>query len=536
MGKTHQTVKDYHRYCPGQEQIRISDAICLGRRRSNFPKCKGCQFNDDREYVASIGNQTTAEPSPSEVEDAKRVRIDSLFRTADVRGAFPDQIDEEIAWRIGLAAAQFLRSELRGYDRSQPANSTVVVGRDMRHSSRELADALMEGLRSGGASVIDIGLTDTPQLYFAVNQLTCCGGVQVTGGGSAADINGFKVCGNKGRPVHEETGLGKIHRIARNTIRHMSAQTAKLGRADLTDAYKGFIRGFLRTPAARFNEEQPLRIVVDASNGMAGRWLPIIFEEIEWLEIVRLNFEHNGDFVHGADPLREENLTQLRDRVARSKAAMGVCFDGDADRLAVVDNDGELVWPDHLAALIARRLLRESPGASVIYDLRCSRSLPEEIRKCGGVPRRERRSAVKKVMTDARSCFAIEASGRYYFRDNWYCESGFIALAHLVNLLTESGQSMHDLAQPLRRYARAGLKRYRPGEPGTIIERLARRYASAKIDYLDGLTVSSEGWWFHVHSREHEPVLQLQLEAVDEETLKSKLSELASILGPPLED
>ena len=528
-----QHVDHYHRYCPGEEQVQISDAICAGRRRNNFPKCKGCQFNDGEKGAGA--NSSTADRGAAGAENAKRRQIESVFRGDDVRGAYPVPLDAETAWRIGMGTAQVLRAELRGYDRSMPEKSTVVVGMDMRKSSPELRDALIEGLRTGGSPVVDVGTIDTPQLWFAVNQLTCCGGVQVSGGHEAAGTNGLKICGRRARPVSSETGLGKICKIAQNTIRHPSRQMTDLREEDLSEKYRRFIRAFLKSPGGGVNPDRPLKLVVDASNGMAGRWIPIIFDDLDALDIVRLNFEHNGEFVHDPDPLVESSLAQLEDRCIRSKADVGICFDGDADRCVLVDNDGHPVRPDHLAALLARHMLKAAPGGTVAYDLRCSRVVPEEIRKSGGIPRRERSALLAKSVAGAKALFGADLAGRYYFRDNWYCDSALITLVEVINVLTGSGRPLSELLEPLRRYAHSGPRTFRTDSKREAIRKLASKFGDARIDYLEGITVDAGDWWFNVSPSSTEPLLHLNLEAKDPNLLDDQLAEVTPLLGTPVD-
>ncbi|GMU24317.1 MAG: phosphomannomutase/phosphoglucomutase [Phycisphaerae bacterium] len=529
-----QKIDTYSRYCPGEEKIKISDAVCTGRRRANFPKCKGCQFNDE-EREGAAANLAGGERSAIEIEKLKRERIASIFKAYDVRGLYPDELDPELAWRIGMATAQFLRAELRGYERGRVEKSTVIVGRDMRKSSPALTEALTDGLRAGGSPVIEIGMVDTPQLYFAVNHLTCCGGVQVTASHNPAQYNGFKICGEKGRPISADTGLSKICKIAQNTQRSGTTQMAGMQQADLSEQYKQFVRSFLEPPRG-FNLDRPLKVVVDASNGMAGRWFSILFSDIEWIEITRLNFEHNGSFIHDPNPLVEANLTQLRDRMTRSRAAFGVCFDGDADRCIFVDREGGIVSADLMTALLASHFLRQAPGASIVYDLRSSRVVAEEIRKAGGTPRRERcgHTFLKKAMADTKAVFGGELSGHYYYRDNAWCDSAMITFTHIVNLLNETGKPLQELVAPLRRYAHSGERNFHNEDKLATMERLAERYADAEIDNLDGITVQYPDWWFNVRVSNTEPLLRLNLEASTEEQMKQKLEELYPLLGTPV--
>ena len=531
MQRVVQRVQEYHRYCPGEEQIRISDAVCLQRRGCNFPKCKGCPFNDDEKARAERAKSKPA--TPADATDSEHMT--DVFNPYDIRAPYPDLLDREIAWRIGQAVSQFLRSELRGYDRGRKDKATVIVGRDMRKSSPDLASGLIEGLRAGGSPVVDIGMVDAAQLYFATNQLICCGGVMVTGSHHPAKYNGFHICGQKGKAISGETGLSKIFAIASNTKRQSGGKVSELTQRDLSEAYREFIRGFLKPGHKGASVDHPLKGVVDASNGMAGRWVPLLFNALGWLEIIPLNFEHNGEFVHEPDPTKEANLSQLAARVIRSNAHFGICFDGDADRCVLVDEQGKRVRGDHLLALLARLFLKEHPGTTVIHDVRCSRAVTEEIRKAGGVPRRERCGPVyiRKALADAKGAVGGELSGHYYFRDNGYCDSGMIAFAHVLNILTDTTQPLSKLIEPMKRYAVSGERNFKLEDHQNVIDRLTQKYGHGRIDHLDGITVQFADWWFNVRPSHTEPLLRLNMEAKDSSLLESKLEQIVPLLGTP---
>ncbi|UCD29614.1 MAG: hypothetical protein JSV03_03800, partial [Planctomycetota bacterium] len=478
-----QNTEEYYRYCPGQEEVKISNAICFGRQRGNYPKCKDCQFRGDEKQEEGANALISADRQAIQAEKIQRENIEHLFQSETMRGIYPDTLDAEISWRLGQGIAQFLRSELRGYDRARAEMSAIVVGRDMRKSSQELADALIEGLRTGGSPAIDVGMIDTGLLYFAVNHLTCCGGVQVTGSRYPAQYNGFVVCGRNSKPISRETGLGKICKIALNTRRHSIAQTAGMEQVDLSGPYKKFVRGFLKPSGGGFNSERPLKLVIDASNGMGGRWVPLLFSDVDWLEIIRLNFEHNGEFLHDPDPLVEANLGQVKDRVLMAKADLGVCLDGDADGCVFVDDRGQTVRSDLLTALLAKYILRDEPGSSVVYDLRSSRVVYETIREAGGIARRERCSNIlmKKAMADSKSVFGGGPKGYYYYRDNACCESGMLTLTSVLNVLTETGKPLSELMEPLKRYAHSGERGFENDDAGTTINKLSQKYKDAQL-------------------------------------------------------
>ncbi|HEY3245796.1 MAG TPA: phosphomannomutase/phosphoglucomutase [Phycisphaerae bacterium] len=532
-----QTVKDYYRYCPDQVKVLISDAVCVGRRRSNYPPCRGCQFNDDERQAsgqqgsAPVLANTTASGG---VRREERTLIDKVFKAYDVRATYPDPLNEDVAWRIGYATAGYLRSLLRGMQRGDPRSTSLVVGRDMRQSSPALSAAFIAGARASGATVIDIGMIDTSQIYFAINFLATCGGVQTTASHNPAKYNGFKISGQKGTPIGSDTGLAEICQIASNVIKHDTGECGALTQRDLTADYKAFVRRFLRTP-------KPLRIVVDASNGMAGKWVPIVLGDVPELDLIPLNFEHSGEFVHEPNPLVDANLRQLRDEVLRSQAHFGVCFDGDADRCILVDERAEIIRCDLLTALLARMFLRSNPGATVVYDLRSSRVVAEEIRKHGGKPRRERvgHAFMKKALAESQGVLGGELSGHFYFRDNYYCDSGLLALVHVINLLSEadgpSDRALSAMINELKRYSASGERNFENAQKDATIRKLAEVYASAKIDYLDGITVQYDDWWFNVRKSNTEPLLRLNLEANTRELMEKKLAEVAALLGKPVE-
>ncbi len=524
---------EQQRHCPGEEHIPISDAICLGRRRANFRKCPGCQFNDDEmgrtPYYAPAGPTGVRPPSRMVLEMEKRDMIEKVFKAYDVRATVPEPLNEDVAWRIGNATAQFLRTTLTGFDRSDSKMNTLIVGRDMRKSSKRLSHAFMEGAAAVGAPVIDIGLTDTPQIYFATNYMPCCGGVQTTASHNPSNYNGFKICGAKGKPIGAETGLKEIERIAKAISRHVVPELSPIRPLDLSEPYRAYLRRFLRPP-------RPLKVVVDASNGMAGRWFPIVFAGVPNLTIIPLNFEHDGEFVHPPNPLVPANLAQLRAAVREHQADLGACFDGDADRCVFVDGNADIVRPDLVTALLAGDYLRERPGSTVVYDLRSSRIVPEIIEKAGGIPRRERVGHVfmKRTLAECNAVFGGELSGHFYFRDFYYCDSGLLAFIAVANSLTRTGKSLAELIEPLNIYASSGEQNFENEDKQGTFQRIADKYKDAQIDYLDGVTVQYPDWWFNIRASNTEPLLRLNMEAANDTVLAQKLAELTPLLGNPV--
>lgn len=523
--------EEYTRYCPGEGETRISDAVCLGRRRANFHRCPGCQFNDDERgtpsFVATVVGQRRRSAAAAISETEARM-IQKVFKAYDVRATVPDPLSEDVAWRIGNATAQFLRTSLTGYDRSDPEMNKLIVGRDMRTHSPALSRAFIEGVVASGTPVIDIGMVDTSQVYFAINYLKCCGGVQTTASHNPANYNGFKISGSKGKPIGADSGLPEIARIAAAISHHRVDRLEDVQTVDLSEPYRTFLHKFLHEP-------RPLKVVIDASNGMAGRWFPILFDGVPNLEVIRLNFEHDGEFVHPPNPLVPANLQQLRKAVRQHHADFGVCFDGDADRCVFVDEHARIVSCDLLTVLLAAEHLRDQPGATIVYDLRSSRVVPQTVKRLDGVPKRSRVGHVymKRAMADSDAVFGGELSGHFYFRDFWYCDSGMLAFIAILNLLSRTGQSLSSMLRPLEKFASSGERNFVNDDKDGTFKRLAEKYADAKIDYLDGVTVQYENWWFNVRSSNTEPLLRLNLEAESDQMVNRKLAELTPLLGQP---
>ena len=456
--------------------------------------------------------------------------LDKVFKAYDIRGLYGDQIDEDMSWKIGHAGAQFLRSILSGYDRGQASTNRVLVGRDMRPHSESLLNNLIEGIQASGVGCVDIGMCDTPMIYFAINHLATCGGIQVTASHNPLEYNGFKISGFHARPVGQDTGLKEIQRIV-STLRRMPAG-ASLGPAqcvDLWDPYRDHVLQFLNT-------QRRLKVVVDASNGMAAKMIPAIFDGAD-IEIIKLNFALKGKFAHPPNPLVDANLRQLKAAVKRRNADLGVCFDGDADRCMFVDEKGQTVRCDLITALLARHFLRDNPGSMVVYDLRSSRVVAEEILAAGGVPRRERvgHAFMKKAMVDGHAIFGGELSGHFYFRDNYSCDSGAIIFATAMSVISAQREPVSALVAPLRRYSHSGEINFEVEDKAAKMEEIADHFSDAEIDHLDGVTCHYKQWWCNVRPSNTEPLLRLTLEAKTASEMKKRLLEIKEILGTPVD-
>jgi phosphomannomutase len=456
----------------------------------------------------------------------------SIFKAYDIRGIYPDQLNEEAAWKIGHAAAQFLRSLLRGYQRGQAKAQAVCVGRDMRTHSRSLAHALIEGMNASGANVIDLGMIDTPQMYFAINHLGTCGGVNITASHNPGQYNGMKISGLEAKPIGQDTGLKDVKHIAM-ALRHTKSPSGTSGSIetlDLSEEYRKFILNFLNP------DVKGLKVVVDASNGMAGKMMPIIFGSMP-IEIIPLNFTYDGSFKHDPNPLIEVNLAELKAKVVKNRAHFGVCFDGDADRLVVVDEKGTTVPADLLLAMMVPYFLKKEPHATIIYDLRSSWVVREDIQKYGGTPRRDRVGHVfmKKTLRDTHGIVGGELSGHYYYRDNFYADSALITFTHVLNILYQAQKPLSELIAPMKKYFDSGEINFKVDDKEAMMKELVKKYKDGQYDDLDGVTIQYKDWWFNCRPSNTEPLLRLNVEAKSRELLDTRLAELESLLGMPVE-
>ncbi len=466
--------------------------------------------------------------------------ISKIFKAYDVRATYPDQINADSAWKVGHATGKYLKRSREAASDKVRREDTMVVGRDMRPHSPELAGALVDGIRSTGMNVIDVGLIDTSCIYFAINLFDCVGGIQTTASHNPVNYNGFKISGPHAKPIGAATGLKDIERIATQLTR--PASTGNQGsyeEVDIWPDYRKHVHSFL-------DLARPVRIAVDASNGMAGVMVPKVFDGVENLTIDPILFEVTGSFVHEPNPLVEANLSMLKQHLREAKGSKpaieaGCCFDGDADRCIFTDENGRPIGCDILTALLARDFLKApgNEGAAVVYDLRSSRAVAEEIEAAGGVPVRERvgHAYIKKTMADRDAVFGGELSGHFYFRDNFYADSGAMAFARVLSVLSQQDRPLSSLVAPLLRYAQSGEMNFRVEDKDGAIRLIAERYKRWKVDYLDGITVDAgdEGWWFNVRKSNTEPMLRLNLEARDAALLGQKLDELKKILGEPAE-
>ena len=424
----------------------------------------------------------------------------NIFKAYDVRGVYPDEINEDVVYRIGRAFVEYLHP------------TTVAVGRDMRISSPALAAALIRGLSEQGADVVDLGLTTTDELYFAVGKFNYPAGIMVSASHNPKQYNGLKWCRENAIAISSETGGDEIRDLALAGNFPASARQGEVAQRDVTDDYVRHVLSFIDVAKIR-----PLKIAVDAGNGMAGMIVPKVFAHLP-CELVPLYFELDGTFPnHPASPIEPENTEHLRALVPEQHCAMGVAFDGDADRMFLVDETGRLLGGDMVTALVAQSLLRKHPGATILYNLINSRSVPELIEREGGRAVRTRvgHSFIKAQMREENAIFGGEHSGHFYFRDNWYADSGLIAFLVVLELISESGKTVSELVAEVDHRVRSGEINSEVADQGGRMRAIAEHYTAegGQVDTLDGITVSFPTWWFNVRPSNTEPLLRLNLEA-----------------------
>jgi phosphomannomutase len=442
------------------------------------------------------------------------VDLSRVFKAYDVRGVVPDELGPDVVRRIGAAFALWSDAP------------EILIGRDCRLSSPDLAAALTEGATSRGTDVVDLGLASTDLLYFASGSLDRPG-VMITASHNPKEYNGLKFCLAGAKPVGEESGLAEIRALTEKGDEILGTQRAEVRRRDVLDAYVDHVLAF--TDAERM---RPLTVAVDTANGMGGLVVPAVMERLP-VTLHHLYPELDGTFPnHPADPIDPENQRELKRTVLDVGADVGMAFDGDADRVFLVDERAEDVSGSILTALVAAAMLRREPGAKVVHNLICSWTVPEVIREYGGVPVRTRvgHSFIKQVMAETGAIFGGEHSGHYYFRDNYGADSGLIAAVIALGQLSASDVALSGLLRPFRRYEASGEINSRVDDPRATIEEIAEAYPDGRQDRLDGLTVEFDDWWCNVRASNTEPLLRLNVEARTKELLEARTQELLVVI------
>ena len=445
-----------------------------------------------------------------------------IFKAYDIRGLVETELTPDFAFRAGLAFARFLEQE------REPG--TIVIGEDMRPSSPVLAEAFSAGATSNGMDVIRIGLASTDMLYFASGKLNMPGAM-FTASHNPAEYNGIKMCKSGARPIGKESGLQAIERYVFDgspiPMRPVGVETVR----NMLDEYVSHLLSLVDVSQIR-----PLKIVIDAGNGMAGYTARPLFKKLN-VELIEMYFDLDGTFPnHDANPIDPGNMQDLQKAVRKHKADIGLAFDGDADRCFLVDENGEIVNPSALTGLIAERELAKYPHSSVIYNLISSRAVAEVVEECGGTAIRSRvgHSYIKKLMADSGAVFGGEHSGHFYFRDFWCADSGMLAALHAIGALGLQKSPLSKILKKYQRYFSSGEINSTVSNPQEIMSEVEDVFGGkvgVTIDHLDGLTVSAEAWWFNLRSSNTEPLLRLNVEAKTEARLNRVRDEVLALLN-----
>ena len=446
-------------------------------------------------------------------------RLDEIVKAYDIRGTVPDQLDSEIAHALGVGFAKFCNAD------------RVLVARDMRRSGEELAEEFSRGVMEQGLDVVDLGLASTDMLYYAAGALDAPGAM-FTASHNPAQYNGLKFCLSGARPVGIESGLADVKQIAESVLAGTgpapAATTGSRTNKSIIDRYVEHVLSFADVSSIR-----PMRIVADTANGMGGLVVPAVFDRLPMIELEVMYGELDGTFPnHPADPLQPANQRDLRARVVSGSFDIGLAFDGDADRVFVVDETGNGLSGSTTTALLASAVLRTHPGATILHNLICSRAVPETISEHGGVPVRTKvgHSFIKQAMAETGAVFGGEHSAHYYFARNYRADSGLIASMMLIDEVSRTGQNLSVLRKPFERYAASGEINTHVDDPSAVIERVSEAFAEAGQDRLDGLTVDKGSWWFNLRPSNTEPLLRLNLEAATRDECDAHVAEVLALI------
>lgn len=445
--------------------------------------------------------------------------LDQIVKAYDIRGTYPDQISADVCRALGSGFATFIQS-------AEPDTTSVVVGRDMRPSGPELVDAFADGVMSRGLDVVDIGLCSTDMMYFASGSLDMPGAV-FTASHNPAEYNGIKMCKSGAAPIGEDSGLADIKAVASAPLVDGERRGTK-SNSDLLTAFADHVHTFINSDGL-----SSLKVVADTANGMGGLVVPEVFKNLPF-ELEMMYEELDGTFPnHEANPLVVENLADLQARVLETGADIGLAFDGDADRVFLVDEKAQPVSGSLTTALLAQSILANDPGAMIIYNLICSKVVPEAVTESGGQPLRSRvgHSFIKATMAETGAAFGGEHSAHYYFRDNWRADSGLIAAVIVLEQLSRFDGTLSEMLAPLQRYANSGEINTKVSDAAAVIEHVATHYGDATSDRLDGLTVDLGDWWFNLRPSNTEPLLRLNLEAPTTDDVAARVAEVQAVMA-----
>ena len=450
----------------------------------------------------------------------------AVFKAYDVRGLYPKELDERLASRLGQALVTYLGKD--------PSEMRIAIGRDMRESSVPLSEAASQGLQRAGATAVDIGMVTTPMVYHVVADAGMDAGIMVTASHNPAGYNGFKICREEAIPIGEASGLKEIETLCAGPEPEPAASPGCRQEIEPLAAYIKHLTRFAGALTSTPLAEHPLRVGFDCGNGVVGAVIAKVLEALPGIEPHALYWEPDGTFPnHEANPLVTENLRDLCKMVRELDLDLGVAFDGDGDRMALVDDQGEPVPADRVTALLACDALDRCPGSTIIYDLRSSRVVAEEVLAAGGRPVKERvgHSFIKATMRREDAILGGELSGHFYFRDHHYCDSGLIAALSSLALIKAREQPLSEIRRPLDRYFQSGECNFTVRDPDAALQMLAEEHSAGTVTEIDGISVDYADWWFNARKSNTEPVLRLNVEAAGEALLQQKLRELEANLA-----
>lgn len=442
----------------------------------------------------------------------------SIFHAYDIRGIYPEEINEEIVYKIGLSYSKFLKNK------SNKEKLKIAIGRDVRVSSGSLAKSLIKGLVESGTDVFDISICTTPQLYFACGFYNYDGSIMITASHNPKEYNGLKLTREQATPINADTGIKDIETLVEKN-EFDPIRNGSINKQDVKPDYMNKIMGYSQ-------DIKKFKIVVDTANSV-GVLETDILKNIA--NVVPLYFELDGNFPnHEANPLKIETLKVLQKKVVQEKADLGVAFDGDADRVGFIDEKGQIITADFITALIANNLLENNPDQKVLYDLRSSKAVKEEIEFLGGqaIMCRVGHAFIKKQMRDENAAFAGELSGHYYFKDLYYAESSILAVLQILSLMSKKNKPISELVEPLKKYFHSGEVNFEVADKKRVLDSLENNFAQAKnIFKLDGLSIEFDNWWFNVRPSNTESLLRLNLEAATKELMEDKKKQIIKVIN-----
>ena len=445
--------------------------------------------------------------------------LDRIVKAYDIRGTTPNEMNDEVAFALGVAFADFVKAPL------------VIVARDMRVTGESLAASFASGVTSRGVNVLDLGLASTDLVYFAAGKLDAPGAM-FTASHNPAEYNGIKFCLSGARPVGIDTGLATIRDAAKSVLTDSGpgavAVRGTVSTRNMLDEFADHVVSFIDV-----NALVPMKVVADTANGMGGLIVPVVFERLPMMQLEVMYPELDGSFPnHPADPIQPANQRDLQARVTSGGFDIGLAFDGDADRVFVVDEKGRGLSGSTTTAILAAAVLRNNPGATVLHNLICSRSVPEVIRESGGVPVRTQvgHSNIKQVMAETGAVFGGEHSAHYYFLDNYRADSGIIATMFMLQELSRAKMPLSQLRQPFERYEASGEINTSVSDAQVVMAAVADAYKAHPQDWVDGLTVDCGDWWFNLRPSNTEPLLRLNLEAATRAESDDHVVEVLSLV------